>query len=89
LNAVFFRSRPGFHTTYEARFEDWAMQRNYDIFKKYPDGMFIWIEAVRDVEAGKERVKELATVSPGEYKLFCQNTREVVVVENSQPAMSR
>jgi hypothetical protein len=65
------------------------MQCNYDIFKKYPDGMFIWIEAARDVEAGKERLRELATVSPGEYKLFCQNTRQVVVVENSQPAMSR
>jgi hypothetical protein len=48
------------------------MYNNYDIFKKYPDGMFIWVEAARDVEAGRKRLKELATVSPGEYKLLCQ-----------------
>ena len=51
--------------------------------------MFVWVEAARDVEAAKGRLKELATVSPGEYKLFCQNTRRVVAVEGSQPAMSR
>jgi hypothetical protein len=65
------------------------MYNNYDIFKKYPDGMFIWVEAARDVEAGKKRLKELATVSPGEYKLLCQNTLRVIAVESSQPAISR
>ena len=64
------------------------MQCNYDIFKKYPDGMFIWVEAVRDMEGAKERLKQLATLSPGEYKLFCQNTQRVIAVENSQPATS-
>jgi hypothetical protein len=50
--------------------------------------MFIWVEAVRDMEGAKERLKELATLSPGEYKLFCQNTQRVIAVENSQPATS-
>jgi hypothetical protein len=65
------------------------MHCNYDIFKRYPDGMFVWVEATKDLEAAKKRLEELATVSPGEYKLFCQNTRRVVAVESSQPAMSR
>jgi len=58
------------------------MGRNYDIFKKHPDGIFIWVETTRDLEAAKKRVKQLAAWSPGEYKVFCQNTRRVVASES-------
>jgi len=54
------------------------MERNYDIFKKHPDGMFIWIETTGDLQAAKERLKQLAVRSPGEYKVLCQNTRHAV-----------
>lgn len=64
------------------------MESNYSIFKKYPDGMFIWVESVSNVEAGKELLKQLAVRSPGEYKLFCQETRQVVAVENNQAERS-
>jgi hypothetical protein len=65
------------------------MERNYDIFKKHPDGMFIWIEAARGLGAAKERLKQLEMHFPGEYRLICQDTREVVAVESGKAAMSR
>ena len=64
------------------------MESNYRIFKKYPDGMFIWVESARDAETGKERMRQLAVRSPGEYKLFCQETHQVIADENSQVEMS-
>ena len=64
------------------------MESNYNIYKKYPDGMFIWVESVRDAEAGKERLRQLAVRAPGEYKLFCRETHQVVAAENSQAELS-
>ncbi len=55
---------------------------DYDIFKKRPGGIFIWVETTRDLEAAKKRLKQLAAWSPGEYKVFCQNTRRVVASES-------
>jgi len=60
------------------------MERNYDIFKKHPDGMFIWIEATGDLQAAKERPKRLAARSPGEYKVLWQDTRQVVASESGK-----
>jgi len=54
------------------------MERNYDIFKRHPDGMFIWIETTGDLQAAEERLKQLAARSPGEYKVLCLNTLRVV-----------
>ncbi len=41
------------------------MDRNYDILKRHPDGMFIWIETKGDLQAARERLKQLAARSPG------------------------
>jgi hypothetical protein len=60
------------------------MERNYDIFKKHPDGMFIWIESSGDLHEAKERLKQLAARSPGEYKVFCPGTRQVVATQSGQ-----
>ena len=57
------------------------MERNYDILKRHPDGMFIWIETTGDLQAAKERLKQLAARSPGEYKVLCKNTLRVVASE--------
>jgi hypothetical protein len=59
------------------------MKESYEIFKKYPDGMFIWIESVESADSGKMRLKQLAESSPGEYKLFCQQTCQVVAAEET------
>ncbi len=36
------------------------MECNYDILKRHPDGMFIWIETKGDLQAARERLKQLA-----------------------------
>ena len=54
------------------------MERYYDILKRHPDGMFIWIETTGDLQTAEERLKQLAARSLGEYKVLCQNTRQVV-----------
>jgi len=38
----------------------------------------MWIGATEDLQAAKERLKQLAARSLGEYKVLCQNTRQVV-----------
>ncbi len=60
------------------------MERYYDILKRHPDGMFIWIESTGDLQAAKERLKQLAARSPGEYKVLCQDTRQVVAWGSGQ-----
>ena len=62
------------------------MEESYEIFKKHPDGMFVWLESAKTPEAGKERLKELADDFRGEYKLFCRGTRQVVAEEISEVA---
>lgn len=58
----------------------------YDILRKHPDGIFIWVESGKDLETVKERLKQLASLSPGEYLALRQDTREVVIKEISRAA---
>jgi len=60
------------------------MDRYYDILKRHPDGMFIWIETTGDLQAARERLKQLAARSPGEYKVLCQDTRQVVASQSGK-----
>ena len=60
------------------------MERNYDVFKRHRDGMFIRIETTGDLQAAKERLKQLAARPPGEYKRLCQETRQVVASETGK-----
>jgi hypothetical protein len=50
----------------------------YDIFRKDLLGTPVWMEAVQDIEAAKLRVMEMADRSPGEYFVFCQETKKIV-----------
>ncbi len=50
-----------------------------DIFKKDLCGNPVWVDAVGDLEAAQRRVKQLASVSPGEYFVFDQGTRQIIV----------
>ena len=49
-----------------------------DILKKLPDGGIVWIEAVKDLESARERIKLFATYKPGEYVVFCQETQSII-----------
>jgi len=50
----------------------------YDILKKDAAAL-AWVETAADLESAKLRVKELAGKSDGEYVIFDQRTREIVV----------
>ena len=52
----------------------------FDILKKLPDGGIVWIEAVKDLESARERIKLFATFKPGEYVVFCQETQSVIAM---------
>jgi len=42
----------------------------FDIFKRQGGGSVRWLGVLTDLEAAKERVKELAKSIPGEYFIF-------------------
>jgi hypothetical protein len=56
-----------------------------DIFKKDVRGNPVWIDAVEDLEVARFRLSQLASVLPGEYFVFDQRTRRIVV---SVPSLS-
>jgi len=64
------------------------MDDNYEIFKKHPDGIFVWVESAKDLQAAKQRPKQLAARSPGEYLAVRQETRQVVATESSRAVSS-
>ena len=50
----------------------------FDIFRKDFHGNPIWIEPVGDLDTAQCRLRELASVHPGEYFVFDQHTSRVV-----------
>jgi hypothetical protein len=46
------------------------MNSKYVIFKLRSDGSFLWIEAVEDILAAKQRLEILAVNEPGHYHLW-------------------
>ena len=50
----------------------------FDLFKKDTLGNPVWIDAVADLVTARCRLKELASVYPGEYFVFDQHTSRVV-----------
>ena len=50
-----------------------------DIFKKDLQGNPVWVDAVGDLEDAPRRVNQLASAFPGEYFVFDQGTRQIVV----------
>jgi hypothetical protein len=56
------------------------MWNPFDILKKLPDGGIVWIEAAKDLETARERIKLFATCKPGEYVIFCQKTQAVIAM---------
>jgi hypothetical protein len=54
------------------------MMQKYDIFKKSTDNVFIWIETVENITAGKKRLTSLASSRPGDYRLWDISRHEFV-----------
>lgn len=57
-----------------------------DILRREPDGSFIWMEAVHDLEGAKARLEELVGAAPGEYFVFDQRSQEIVAKVASRTA---
>jgi hypothetical protein len=48
-----------------------------DILKRQRDGSFLWIEAATDLRAAEQRMLQLATMEPGEYFVFDQDSQTI------------
>jgi hypothetical protein len=59
------------------------MRSPFDILKKKPEGSFRWFEAVNDLKSANIRIKELVSLSPGEYVVFDQSTHNVIAAGRS------
>jgi hypothetical protein len=58
------------------------MAAKYDIFKKTPENMVIWVEEVEDISRARKRLTSLAASSPAEYRLFDQSLERFVDPEH-------
>jgi hypothetical protein len=54
------------------------MNTKYEIFSEHSNGSFVWIEAVQDVAAAKQRLDTLAANHPGIYRLWDSAARRFV-----------
>ena len=54
------------------------MHLHFDILKKDRDGSFRWFEAVNDLGSANIRIRELISLSPGDYVVFDQRTHNTV-----------
>ena len=58
------------------------MASKYDIFKKTPENMVIWIEEVEDIIQARRRLVSLAASAPAEYRLVSQSLERFVEPED-------
>jgi hypothetical protein len=54
------------------------VDREYDIFEKFPDGSVMWCAFVRGLENADCRLKQLGADSPNEYFAIHTPSREIV-----------
>jgi len=59
------------------------MHSPFEILKKEPAGSFRRFEPVSDFASASIRIKELTTLSPGEYVVFDQRTRNDIAAGGS------
>ena len=59
------------------------MHSPFEILKKEPAGSFRRFERVNDLASANIRIKELTTLSPGEYVVFDQRTHNDIAVGRS------
>jgi hypothetical protein len=51
---------------------------SYDLFKRGEGGVPVWVEAVRDLETARSRIRELSAEAPGQYLVFSQRSGRLV-----------
>jgi hypothetical protein len=56
-----------------------------DIFIKMEDGTYVWKASAETFEVATSKVEQLATVAPGDYIIFDQNTGNEIVVIDGLP----
>ncbi|HEY0703394.1 MAG TPA: hypothetical protein VGD60_11550 [Candidatus Acidoferrales bacterium] len=54
------------------------MDREYDIFEKFPDGAHVWRAFVKGLIDARARVEQLAELSTNEFYAIHTPTKEVV-----------
>ena len=54
------------------------MHLPFDILKKERDGSFRWFEAVNDLGSANIPIREIITLSPGDYIVFDQRTHAII-----------
>ena len=59
------------------------MHSPFEILKKEPAGSFCRFEPVSDFASASIRIKELITLSPGEYVVFDQRTHNDIAARSS------
>ena len=59
------------------------MDRDYDIFEKFPDGGLRWIEVVHGRASALSRLREIAATSPNEIYAIYLPTREIIATLNA------
>ena len=59
------------------------MHSPFEILKKEPAGSFRRFEPVSDLASASIRIKELTTLSPGEYVVFDHRTHHDIAVRSS------
>ena len=53
----------------------------FDLFKRDTSGRLIWLGVAEDLKAAAGRLKELASLNPGEYLVFSQQAQKMVALE--------
>lgn len=61
------------------------MDREYDIFEKFPDDTQIWRTFVRGLVEARERVRQLSETSPNEFFAIHTPTGDVVARSPKRP----
>jgi hypothetical protein len=64
-------------------------ESTFDIFKGTTDKDAIWMEAVEGLALARERMKQLAKATPGQYFLFAQRTHSILArVDTGEKSLS-
>jgi hypothetical protein len=58
------------------------LNREYDIFERFPDGRDLWKDYVVGLEEARRKVQELAALSKNEHYAIHTPTKEIVVRVN-------
>ena len=61
------------------------MDREYDVFEKFPDGTHIWRAFVKGLIEARARVAELSEISPDEFYAIHTPSKEIVASSAKRP----